>query len=202
MTMKHPKAVLSMAVVTILLILIAPAHALMINLSTSNTTVIVGDSFDVVVSVYDDGALGDLTSFGFDVGPFCSSPVLSYTGYRIADEFWDVSDTVSNPANVSGLYTGPFEDPNQPGTFVGNSGTDAALATLFFDTSSIGNETIEISGIYDGLFSGLFYELGGDSISASLDISVAPVPEPGTFVLLFTGLAGVLGIKKKRMRRT
>lgn len=133
-------------------------------------------------------AIASTTGFGFDVAIDQPTSVLGYTGYSMGSIFDDFSDPF-NPNNVSGLYFGP-----------GNAGEDIELATLRFEALGVGTGTIDTSGLFDGMFYGLFYMFGDEDLLGSLDVSVnaAPVPEPGTFILLLTGLAGVVGMKKRR----
>jgi hypothetical protein len=100
------------------------AHALLVTLDVLDDYIMVGEDFNVDVSVYDDGTLGDLTSFGFDVDPWASLSLFSYDGYTVASDFEDLGynydDTL--PDNyVGGWYTG-----------LGNAGQNVLLANLSF----------------------------------------------------------------------
>jgi hypothetical protein len=57
-----------------------PAMALKIaDFDVLDSYITIGESFDVNVSVCDDGTLGDLTSFGFDVDPLSSLTLFPMT---------------------------------------------------------------------------------------------------------------------------
>jgi hypothetical protein len=164
-----------------------PAHAVKIaSFDILDPLIEVGDNFDVEVSVFDEGALGDLTGFGFDVDPFGELSLISFDSYTIGPDYFDLGSGFGNP--IEGAYIGS-----------GNAGTDLLLATLSFTALSIGTDTLNVEELFDGLFSGLFYEAlapsDGESILGSTNISV--VPEPATLLLLGFGLLGLAAVKRK-----
>ena len=84
---------------------------------------------------------------------------------------------------------------------------DVLLATLSFEVLALGTDTLNVIGLYDAMFSGLYYEtltwdVEGYDIDASLTITagVQPVPEPGTLILMGIGLAGIAGVGRKRLK--
>ena len=155
-----------------------------------DTPTAVGDLFDVEVWADRDGIGLDLLAFGFDI-TFDNGGVFSYDGYQLGPGW---NDDSFGPNNIAGsAFPGIGED-------------DILLATLSFSILSIGSDTLNTIGVYDGMFSGLYYELPdfsleGYDIVATLDITVegtTPVPEPSTMLLLSLGLVGLAGINRKK----
>ena len=165
-----------------------PVHAIKIaDFEVLDPFITVGESFDVNVSVFDNGDLGDLTGFGFDVDPLRSLSLIYFDGYTISPDYADLGSGFSNP--IEGIYLG-----------LDNTGTDVLLATLSFTALIAGTDALEIDGINDGFFSGLYYLFGDESIEGSTDITIntAPVPEPMTILLLGAGLLGLAGLRRKK----
>jgi len=164
-----------------------PAHAVKIaSFDILDPLIEVGDNFDVNVSVFDEGALGDLTGFGFDVDPFVELSLISFDSYTIGPDYVDLGSGFGNP--IEGAYIGS-----------GNAGTDVLLATLSFTALSIGTDTLQIEGIFSiPLNSGLFYENRNESIEGHTNISV--VPEPASLLLFSFGLLGLAAVKRKFKR--
>lgn len=167
-----------------------PAKAAKIaDFLVSDSFITVGESFDVAVSVYDDGTFGDLVGFGFDVDPSGTLSFLFFDGYVMGTNFDDVSDSL-NPKNVSGLYFDSLLAP-QP--------SNMWLATLSFTALGVGTDMLTIEGIFDG-FNGLVYLFAAEDINGSKGITVQnPVPEPASILLLGAGIVG-LGIWKRKKR--
>lgn len=172
---------------------LVPAYGIpTVNLNLLDSSITVGESFDVQVLLQNPatgtptpwGSQEELLSFGFNV--LTSGSVFSYDGVAVEAPF---SDTSLFPNSVSGM------------TFAGvdvTSNTDVLLATLSFTATNVGSGSLQTLGLNDDFYYGLYYELSDLDINASLNIDVAPVPEPATMLLMATGLAGLAG---RRMRR-
>ncbi len=169
----------------------APALALpMANLALVNTPAAVGDAFQVEVWADADGIALELLTFGFDLS-FAQGDVFQYLGYEIESGFDDFS---MGEENVTG------------DVFPGIADDDVLLATLSFTTLALGIDTLHILGLYDGEFSGLYYEtpdfdLTGYDIDASLTIETGtPIPEPASWLLILAGITGLVRLNRNCRR--
>jgi hypothetical protein len=163
----------------------AASATIIADLEVSDSFITAGESFEVVVSVSDDDSSGALAAFGFDVDPLGGLSLLSYDGYTIGDDFFDVSYP---PSNVSG-----FSDPD-----VVNQADFVWLATLSFTALGAGTETILIEGLLNE-FNGLTYLFSEADVFGSIDVTVnsAPVPEPASLVLVSFGIIGICALRRK-----
>lgn len=166
-----------------------------VHLDLLDTSISVGDTFQVEVWADGDGFGLDLLSFSFDVET-TSTGIIGYAGYTLESSFDD--DTLFTGSDVAGSI------------FQGIPDNDVLLATLSFTALSAGSDTLSTVGLYDGFFSGLYYEppvwdTMGYDIDASLAVTIspAPIPEPPTVILCGIGFLGLIGcrlINKKRIK--
>ena len=165
-------------------IMVVPAMAVpMVNLNLVHSPVNVRDLFNVEVWSDGDGIGEELLAFGFDVSMDVGS-FFSYDGYLLGSGFDDDSFGLNNVAGSA---------------FPGLPADDVLLATLSFTALAEGTDTLTVEGIFDGMFSGLYYEITGADIYDNLDITVkgTPIPEPSTMLLFGTFLIGLAGFRRK-----
>jgi hypothetical protein len=162
---------------------LVPAQAILtVSLDVLDSNIMVGENFDVEVWVDGDGIGDELLAFGFDVDT--PETYFTYTGYTLESGFDDISD-ISNSYNVAG------------DVFSGISDDDVLLATLSFNATAEGSDDLTVFGKYDGTFYGLFYEASGFDIDATTNITIKPIPEPCTILLLSTGLPVIAAFRKR-----
>jgi len=185
-----------LAAFVVSLLQIAPAGAVSLNFVPSQQTVDVGQpvSVDLVISGLGSGVPPSIGSFDLDVsfnpgvltptgvlfGTFLGDPVL---GEALTDASF--LGGVVDLAGVS-LLTSSELDLLQPDSF--------SLATLFFETISLGSSGLEFS-----------QALVDDTFGQKLDLTVGSggvnvVPEPGTFILALCGLMGIVFRAKSKRK--
>lgn len=158
-------------VIAVLMCVTAQSQAVPVaTLVVDDPDITVGEQFSVEVRIDNDVINEEFLAFGFNLQAV--DPLLSFAGFSVASEFVDSSFGMNN---VSGL------------AFPGITDTDILLATLVFDALDAGTAQISIQGLFDGLFSGMFYEFSGFDISAQTNVAInqrpPAVPEPtGLFV--------------------
>jgi hypothetical protein len=166
---------------------VLPAHASTISLSVT-PPVYVGSTFDVDVLVYNafDG-LSDpfLVGYGFEVF-VGNSALIQYQGATVGPLFIGMpSPSFAITVAPGGLTAADLSGPLH-------------LATLHFLALSTGPATISIVGIGTD-FQGLVYSSTFQDIRGTVSVSATPaaVPEPGSLVLLISGLPIMLWIGRR-----
>jgi hypothetical protein len=166
------------------------SHAVTVQLDPVGTPQ-VGQSFDLQLRLDSpfDGLSTDemLLSFGFHLG--FDSSLLKLSSFTPATG-WD-DDSAHLGANI-------FSASNFPGIF--NEGQDSLLlATLHFDVLQAGSTLVSLFTDAGDLNQGLGYLLVDPvafNVSEALNIA-APVPEPGTVVLMAGGLVGLAAWRRR-----
>ena len=191
--MKKRLLVIMMAAIFVTCAGVMSAQAIKIaDFNVLDADITFGEIFGVEISVYDDGTLGDLTAFGFNVDPLSTLSLFTYDSAVVAPDFGGAG---TGSTYVGGLYAGSD-----------NASTDVLLATLSFTAgSTAGTDTLSIEGLFNA-FEGLYYEYGNEDITGSIDITVnsggpSPVPEPSTMLLFGIGSIGLVGFRKKLLKK-
>jgi hypothetical protein len=183
--MKRVTVIAIVFVIFIGFFIAAPAIAAPVaNLSIVDTPAGIGDTFAVEVWADGDNIGLDLVSFGFDVS-FESGDFFNYTGYMLGAGF---NDDSFGSGNVAGS------------AFPGIAENDVLLATLFFESVAIGTDTLNVTGLYDGEFSGIYYELEDSSLvgyDINQSIVISNVPIPSAMVLMCSGIVGLVAANRK-----
>ena len=173
-----------------------PLQTITVNLLPEETVFKIGDIFsvDIVADIPND-VLGWGLDFGFNAS------VISQIGSPTIGPDWAAAFTPDGD-QLAGLLI-----PTFPPTFppAGITGEIILLATLTFEASHAGSSELFSGYTSTDLSEG--FPLGFPFPSGSfanvdfnnVTVSVEPVPEPGTFILLSSGILGIFHIYNKRL---
>lgn len=155
------------------------------NYGVSFTDSLVGLSNDALGPYYSNAPSPLTVVFGFDSSAFMNV-VGGFFG-TLAFEY-SASNAVANAVSIySGL--------NGTGTLLGSASLLGNAQLGCTDTSfcNFNALSIQFAGI------GRSVSFGGDAPNVLYDnITIAPVPEPETYLLMFAGLAAVVGARRRR----
>jgi hypothetical protein len=200
-------------IVTILLI--APSRARASEILFDNGAVGPGGMWDMTAShgmtVYDDFLLSSasvITAFDYDAWLFWPNYVS--TSYSVLDRFGGIvlaSGTVVGRLTPNGLAD---ESTAAGGFLIQMSGLDISLGPGVYVLGLTANTDGSLEGIGTGAGSRQTLGAGllqndtlrvGDDMSFRVYGDPVPVPEPGSFLLLSTGLGVVVAKARRRTRR-
>lgn len=193
---------LALGLALVLTSTVAQANNITLGFKPPAQTVPIGTPVSVEVEISGLGAFSapSLGSFVFDVN--FDPSIVGYTGATFGD-----------PVNGDQLDILGFGSPSAATPAVGSVNLfevsfdfdvilDAAqlpaftLVTLNFDTLNVGTSPLTISNAILGDSQGNSLEDANTVITTAGSITVAP--EPGTWVLMLSGLTGMIGILRKR----
>jgi hypothetical protein len=164
-----------------------------VGLYSERTDFLVGDDFEVLVLAYDvtdtDPLWGQdvVLGFGFDVR--YHSRGLAFAGAAMGPGIEDATGLL--PGNRVAGIASPLDAEALFGEKV-------LLATLSFESVSVGKFLLGIASDPDDKNGGLFTWLHREDIFACLEVNVAPVPVPQPLLLIASGLLGLVLCRRSR----
>jgi hypothetical protein len=178
-----------LAILVVCVIVISPPLAFAIStvsIQPPVSTVDVGSLLDVIVDI---SSVTDLYAFQFDIG--FDPAVLSAIDVTEGPFLPSGGSTFFLPGtidNIGGSIS--FTADSLIGAIPGVSG-DGTLATLSFQALALGTSPVDLSNVIllDSSFADISYNTAGASVNV--------VPEPGTLILLGSGLLSALALKKR-----
>jgi hypothetical protein len=184
-------------------------QAISLSLEPAAQSVVLGNPVEVAVRIADLGTSGTAPALStFDLDISFDPGILTFTQATFGDPvLGDQLDVlglgslalVTPGVGVVNLFELSFDLPEDLTALQASSFT---LATLTFGTTALGTSALglTVNALGDEWGEPLLADISGAMVTSIQDVSMDPVPEPGTLILLSTGLIGLVGYGRRWQR--